>query len=91
MPQVVLDEALAEPDVEDEKEGENGCVEADIVRNKQELIDTVHDSLSLLQGGDGYMNRSQKKQKIFLWGYARGAARLRHKAPQAYRSAIVIF
>ena len=57
MPQVVLDEALAEPDVEDEKEGENGCVEADIVRNKQELIDTVHDSLSLLQGGDGYMNQ----------------------------------
>ena len=32
-------------------------VEADIVRNKQELIDTVHDSLSLLQGGDGYMNQ----------------------------------
>ena len=27
------------------------------MRNKQELIDTVHDSLSLLQGGDGYMNQ----------------------------------
>ena len=58
MPQVVLDEALPEEGVAtSNEEDKGGSVEADIVRNKQELIDTVHDTLGVLQGGDAYMNQ----------------------------------